>query len=38
MRSQLTLQQEMMVNADRMNAHEQTRNQMLLDRNKALQE
>lgn len=38
MRSQLTLQQEMMANADRMNAIEQARNQMLLDRNKVLQE
>ena len=38
MRSQLTLQQEMLANADKMNAYEQARNQMLLDRNKQLQE
>ena len=38
MRSQLELQQEMLVNADKMNAVEQQRNQMLLDRNKQMQE
>ena len=38
MHSQLTLQQEMLANADRMNGYEQSRNQMLLDRNKHLQE
>ena len=38
MRSQLTLQQEMLANADKMSTYEFERNKMLLDRNRLMQE